>query len=117
MTGIPSPSAEYQPTSIIPPSSGSWTVDMSVRACWHCLYQDHQTYTTQIRTLPAVKFIYLILQHLLPKGLPRMHDVGLLLGNARTLLHRIQLRLAISGALKLPELTDNGRKAFRRLAI
>ncbi|SQH75860.1 transposase (fragment) [Shewanella benthica] len=37
-------------------------------------YKDSQSKTTKIRTLPAVKFLYLIWQHVLPKGLRQVRD-------------------------------------------
>jgi hypothetical protein len=62
-------------------------------------YQNSQTSATEIRTLPAVKFLYLILQHVLPKGLRRVRDYGLLQGRCRKLRQQIQLMLAVAGAL------------------
>lgn len=61
-------------------------------------YQDSQTQVSKIRTLPAAKFIYLILQHVLPKGLRRVRDYGLLRGNCSKLRQQIQLMLAVAGA-------------------
>ncbi len=61
-------------------------------------YTDSQTQQSAQRTLPVVKFIWLILQHVLPKGLQRVRDYGLLHGSAKALRHTIQLML-----LQLPE--------------
>ncbi|PMG49816.1 hypothetical protein BCU91_17990 [Shewanella sp. 10N.286.52.B9] len=36
--------------------------------------QNSQTDTTEIRTLPTVEFLWLVLQHVLPKGLRRVRD-------------------------------------------
>lgn len=57
------------------------------------------------RSLPAVEFLWLILQHVLPKGLRRIRDYGLLRGNAKKLRQQIQLMLAVAGAVfpMLPE--------------
>jgi len=68
--------------------------------------QDSQTHTNRIRTLPAVEFLWLILQHVLPKGLRRVRDYGLLRGNCQKLRQRIQLMLAVAGAVfpLLPEI-------------
>jgi hypothetical protein len=52
-------------------------------------YQDSQTQRTELRTLPVLEFLWLILQHVLPKGLQRVRDYGFMHGNAK------QLRLAI----------------------
>ncbi|SQH75976.1 transposase (fragment) [Shewanella benthica] len=62
-------------------------------------YKDSQSKTTKIRTLPAVKFLYQILQHVLPKGLRRVRDYGLLRGNCSKLRQQIQLMLAVAGAV------------------
>ncbi|WP_428835666.1 transposase [Shewanella xiamenensis] len=62
-------------------------------------YQDSQTRCQQVRSLPAVEFLWLILQHVLPKGLRRVRDYGLLRGNAKTLRQQIQLMLAVAEPL------------------
>jgi hypothetical protein len=36
--------------------------------------QDSQTQTRKVRTLPTVQFLWLVLQHVLPKGLRRVWD-------------------------------------------
>jgi hypothetical protein len=56
-------------------------------------YKEGQTQTTKTRTLPTLKFLWLILQHVLPKGLQRVRDYGFLRGNAKALRLRIQLLL------------------------
>ncbi len=56
-------------------------------------YQDSQTQQWQKRTLPTLKFLMLILQHVLPKGLQRVRDYGFLRGQNRQTLIRIQLLL------------------------
>lgn len=45
------------------------------------------------RSLPALEFLNLILQHVLPKGFRRARDYGFLHGNAKKTLHQIQLLL------------------------
>ncbi|WP_350431371.1 IS91 family transposase [Shewanella sp. H8] len=62
-------------------------------------YEDSQTKSKKIRTLPATEFLWLILQHVLPKGLRRVRDYGLLRGNAKKLRLQIQLMLAVAGAV------------------
>lgn len=62
-------------------------------------YQNSQTQATEIRTLPAVEFLWLVLQHVLPKGLRRVRDYGLLQGSCRKLRLQIQLILAVTGAV------------------
>jgi hypothetical protein len=56
-------------------------------------YKDSQTKLWKTRTLPTLKFLMLILQHVLPKGLQRVRDYGFLRGNAKALRQRIQMLL------------------------
>lgn len=62
-------------------------------------YPDSQTQTNKVRTLPATDFLWLVLQHVLPKGLRRVRDYGLLRGNCSKLRQQIQLMLAVAGAV------------------
>ncbi|PKG73011.1 IS91 family transposase [Shewanella sp. GutCb] len=62
-------------------------------------YQNSQPKATEIRTLPTVEFLWLVLQHVLPKGLRRVRDYGLLQGSCRKLRLQIQLMLAVAGAV------------------
>jgi hypothetical protein len=60
-------------------------------------YRDGQTNKWKTRTLPPLQFLWLILQHVLPKGLQRVRDYGFLRGNAKTLrLHIQQLLMSIT---------------------
>lgn len=59
-------------------------------------YKDSQTKNWKTREETAVKFLWLVLQHVLPKGLRRVRDYGYLHGNAKPLLHAIQLQLKVS---------------------
>ena len=45
-------------------------------------YKDGQTQAMKTRTLPTLQFLWLILQHVLPKGLQRVRDYGFLHGYA-----------------------------------
>ena len=56
-------------------------------------YTDSATNKTTHRTLPTLKFLMLILQHVLPKGLQRVRDYGLLSSGAKQLRLIIQLLL------------------------
>ena len=56
-------------------------------------YKDSTTKKTTHRTLPTLKFLLLILQHVLPKGLQRVRDYGLLSSGAKRLRLIIQLLL------------------------
>jgi len=59
-------------------------------------YKDSQTKQWKTRKETAVKFLWLVLQHVLPKGLRRVRDYGYLHGNAKSLLQKIQLQLKVS---------------------
>lgn len=56
-------------------------------------YKNSTTNKTAQRTLPVLKFLLLILQHVLPKGLQRVRDYGLLSSGAKKLRLLIQLLL------------------------
>ncbi|WP_413113570.1 transposase [Thaumasiovibrio sp. DFM-14] len=66
-------------------------------------YTDSQTQRPATRTLPVVQFLWLILQHVLPKGLQRVRDYGLLHGSAKALRLTIQLMLLSLPTWQLPE--------------
>lgn len=56
-------------------------------------YRDGDTRQWRTRALPILKFLWLILQHVLPKGLKRVRDYGLLHSRARSIRLRILLML------------------------
>ncbi len=58
-------------------------------------YIDSNTGQTQYRTIKGGDFLWLVLQHVLPKGFRRIRDYGFLHGNARKLLVLIQLTLKV----------------------
>lgn len=66
-------------------------------------YLDGRTNERKTRTLPILKFLWLILQHVLPKGMQRVRDYGFLRGNARQLRIQIQL-LFLSGLYLTPSM-------------
>ncbi|WP_076543132.1 IS91 family transposase [Shewanella sp. UCD-KL21] len=76
-------------------------------------YQNSQTNTTEIRTLPVTKFLWLVLQHVLPKGLRRVRDYGLLRGSAAKLRQRIRLMLAVAGTVLTPLENTTKTQAIR----
>lgn len=59
-------------------------------------YKDNQTNAWKTRTVSGVKFLWLVLQHVLPKGFRRTRDYGFLHGNAKPLLRKIQLVLKVA---------------------
>lgn len=54
---------------------------------------------TQVRTLPGAEFVWLLLQHVLPKGFRRTRDYGFLHGNGKRLIQMLHLLLRVG----LPE--------------
>jgi len=58
-------------------------------------YVDSNPGQTRYRTLKGEDFLWLVLQHVLPKGFRRVRDYGFLHGNARKLLVLIQLTLKV----------------------
>ena len=71
-------------------------------------YQDSKTKRWQSRTLPGVQFLWLIMQHVLPKGFRRTRNFGFLHPNSKRLLELLRqlLRLnpviALAGLAKRP---------------
>ena len=59
-------------------------------------YKESKTKTWKIRTETAIKFLWLVLQHVLPKGFRRARDYGFLHCLAKQTLQRIQLLLKVS---------------------
>ncbi len=58
-------------------------------------YTESKTGKTCYRTLKGEDFLWLILQHVLPRGFRRVRDYGFLHGNAKRLLKLIQLILHV----------------------
>ena len=57
-------------------------------------YTDNQG-ATQVRTLPGAEFLWLLLQHVLPKGFRRTRDYGFLHGNAKRWVQMLHLLLRV----------------------
>jgi len=58
-------------------------------------YVDSRTGKIQFRTLKGEAFLWLVLQHVLPKGFRRVRDYGFLHGNAKKWLSLLQLVLKV----------------------
>jgi hypothetical protein len=58
-------------------------------------YVDSSSGKTKTRQLKGEDFIWLVLQHVLPKGFRRVRDYGFLHGNAKARLARLQLILQV----------------------
>ncbi len=73
-------------------------------------YQDSKTKHMQSRTLPGSKFLWLILQHVLPKGFRRTRNFGFLHSNSKRVLELLQQLLKLNpvkpliGAAKRPQI-------------
>nr|WP_278248729.1 transposase [Marinobacter halodurans] len=59
-------------------------------------YQDSQTQEWRTLTEPAARFLWRVLQHVLPKGLRRVREYGFLHSGARKTLHRLQWLLDVT---------------------
>ena len=58
-------------------------------------YTEGSTGQTRTRTMKGEDFLWLVLQHVLPKGFRRVRDYGFLHGNARKLLFLVQRILTV----------------------
>lgn len=58
-------------------------------------YLESRTGKTRYRTIKGEDFLWLVLQHVLPKGFRRARDYGFLHGNAKKLLSLVQLILKV----------------------
>jgi hypothetical protein len=58
-------------------------------------YVEARTGKTGCRTLKGEDFVWLVLQHVLPKGFRRVRDYGFLHGNAKRLLRLVLVQLVL----------------------
>jgi len=58
-------------------------------------YIESKTGNTEYRTVKGEDFLWLVLQHVLPKGFRRVRDYGFLHGNAKKLLSLVQIVLQV----------------------
>jgi hypothetical protein len=65
-------------------------------------YIDSDTGKTKTRTVTAVKFLWLVLQHVLPRGFRRARNFGFLHPNSKTLIKLIHLLLKFDPKRWLP---------------
>lgn len=59
-------------------------------------YRNSKTRRTETRTLPGATFLWLLLQHVLPKGFRRARNFGFLHPNSKRLIQLLQLLLKIN---------------------
>ena len=76
-------------------------------------YQESKTKTLKHRTLPTLEFLWLILEHVLPKGLQRVRDYGFLRSNAKAIRIKIMLNLMRTNNWLAPVQTEIKRRAKR----
>lgn len=65
-------------------------------------YVENKTSQTRTRTVNGEDFLWLVLQHVLPKGFRRVRDFGFLHGNAKQRLALVQLILKVLVEAKIP---------------
>ncbi|NTV87410.1 MAG: IS91 family transposase [Burkholderiaceae bacterium] len=59
-------------------------------------YRNSKTRRTETRTLPGATFLWLLLQHVLPKGFRRARNFGFLHPNSKRLLQRLRILLKLN---------------------
>jgi len=59
-------------------------------------YQDSKTKKMQTRAMPGAQFLWLILQHVLPKGFRRTRNFGFLHSNSKRVLALLQELLRLN---------------------
>jgi hypothetical protein len=72
-------------------------------------YLDSKTNTYHCRKLKGEQFLWRVFMHVLPKGFRRVRDFGLLHGNAKAMLHLVQLLLTVC----IPTPTATPRPVFK----
>jgi len=72
-------------------------------------YIESRTKKTRYRILYGEDFLYLIMQHVLPKGFRRVRDYGFLHGNAKKMLSLVQYILRVV----IDEIKQRTRPVFR----
>ena len=76
-------------------------------------YKDSHTRQWHTRTLPVLKFLWLIMQHVLPKGFQRVREYGLMHGSAKAIRQQVLLLLIRQG-MKVLAVTPAPVKAQRQ---
>jgi len=59
-------------------------------------YQNSKSKRYEFRTLPGAQFLWLVLQHILPKGFRRARNFGFLHPNSKQLIQVIQYRFGVN---------------------
>jgi len=74
-------------------------------------YRSAKTNRTETRTVSGAKFLWLILQHVLPKGFRRAHDFGFLHSNSKRLIALVQYLLGLDRQRALARIKPRPRLA------
>ncbi len=72
-------------------------------------YIDSETGETKCRTEKGARFLFLVIQHILPKGFRRVRDYGFLHGNSKKKLKLLQLILHV----KMPVIKKKTRATYK----
>jgi hypothetical protein len=73
-------------------------------ACVSFRYRDAKSGKMERRTVPGADFLWLVLQHVLPKGFRRARNFGFLHPNCKRLIALVHLLLKFSPAASVPDL-------------
>lgn len=71
-------------------------IKVSAQLCSALTYKDSNSKQFHSITEHACKFLWRVMQHVLPKGFRRARDYGFLHGNAKATLKRLQLQLKVN---------------------
>ncbi len=72
-------------------------------------YQNSKTKKYQTKTLPATKFLWRVLQHILPRGFRRARDYGFLHPNSKKLIQILQWVFRLNPALWIAKIKPRKR--------
>ncbi len=76
-------------------------------------YQNSKTKQYQTRTVPAVNFLWLVFQHILPRGFRRARDYGFLHHNSKKLILLIQWLFKINPGAWIAKIKKRAQMACR----
>jgi DNA-directed RNA polymerase subunit RPC12/RpoP len=82
---------------------------LRVEAGQVCFRYTDNTGVSQTRTLPGADFLWLLLQHVLPRGFRRARDYGFLHANSKALIRLLQLLFQVV----IPRLKESARVVIR----
>jgi len=77
-------------------------------------YLNSKTHTYSYKTLPAVDFLWLIIQHVLPRGFRRARNYGFLHSNSKRMIRMIQWMFRMHIPNRLPKIRPRKKKTCPR---